>query len=74
MAVNIGASNIRFMAGLFDYGRVSCPEIQRFEHEFQEFQGQEFWNMEAIASGIIDGLLKVISEFGNEIISMGVYS
>ena len=74
IAVDMGASNIRIMAGIFEKDRLQYRELHRFKNEIKEFDGHERWDIDAIFDGIIEGLNLAIHEFGHEIRSVGVDS
>lgn len=74
IAVDMGASNIRIMAGILDKGQLSYRELHRFDNTIRESDGHERWDMEAILRGINHGVNLAIDEYGNEISSIGVDS
>ena len=74
IAVDMGASNIRIMAGILENGKLQHRELYRFENKICENQGHERWDMKGIITGIIKGLNLAIHEFGPEISSLGVDS
>jgi rhamnulokinase len=72
IAVDMGASNIRIMAGILDGVKIEYREVHRFSNEITEKDGHERWDIESIFNHIMNGIEIVIDEFGNEVKSVGV--
>lgn len=70
LAVDLGASGGRVLAGLFDGQRLRVEELHRFEHRAVEAAGGLYWDVLALWSHVRDGLrlagarLKAIESVG----------
>ncbi len=72
IAVDMGASNIRIMAGIIDGTKIEYREMHRFSNEIKEIDGHERWDIEFIFKNISEGIRLVIDEFGDGVKSIGV--
>lgn len=72
LAVDLGASSGRVVAGLFDGKQLELKEIYRFENGGIRANDHLYWDLLALWSHIQDGLRAARSEFGKEIVSVGV--
>ena len=72
IAVDMGASNIRIMAGILDGLKIEYREVHRFPNEIIEKDGHERWDIESIVTHIKNGIERVIDEYGQEVKSLGV--
>jgi rhamnulokinase len=74
IAIDMGASNIRIMAGIFSNNQLIYKELHRFGNEIREIEGHERWDITSIFNKILEGLEIAVSEFGDDIKSIGVDS
>ncbi len=72
IAVDMGASNIRIMAGILGGVKIEYREVHRFSNEITEKDGHERWDIESIFNHIMNGIEMVIDEFGEDVKSLGV--
>ena len=72
LAIDIGASSGRVLAGEFDGKRLSLSEIHRFENGPIRMQGRMYWDLLALWKSVQDGLRKAGSELGDSVSSIGV--
>jgi rhamnulokinase len=72
LAVDLGASGGRVLAGLFDGERMRLEELHRFEHHAVEAAGSLFWDVLQLWSHVRDGLRKAGKQFGGNVESVGV--
>lgn len=59
IAVDIGASSGRVIAGIFDGNKISLEEIYRFKNGMTESNGHYYWDLDRLYNEIIDGLKKL---------------
>ena len=72
LAIDMGASSGRHVAGLFDGGRLELAEIHRFENGPVAAAGHLYWDPLALWGNAIDGIRAAKSAHGNRIASIGV--
>lgn len=72
LAVDIGASSGRVMAGKFDGERLAVEEVYRFENGPVPIAGQMHWDVLSQWSEIQEGLRSAAARFGDQIVSLGV--
>jgi rhamnulokinase len=72
LAVDMGASSGRVVAGLFDGKRLQLEEVYRFENGAVEADGHLFWDLLGQWSHVRQGLRAAGSKWGNSIASVGV--
>jgi len=72
LAVDMGASGGRVLAGLLDGRKLRLEEIHRFENGAIRAAGGLYWNVLGLWSHIIDGLRIAGSKYGQRIRSVGV--
>lgn len=72
LAVDLGASSGRVLAGLFDGRTLRLEEVHRFENGAVQAAGGLYWNVLSLWSQIVTGLRKARSQFGPRIKSVGV--
>ncbi|MGH7138749.1 MAG: rhamnulokinase, partial [Pirellulales bacterium] len=72
LAVDLGASGGRVLAGLFDGEKLRLEELHRFEHHAVEAAGSLFWDVLALWSQVRDGLRQAGRCLGAAVESVGV--
>lgn len=72
LAVDLGASSGRVVAGLLRSDRVSLQEVYRFENGPVVVNGRMYWDLLAQWTHIQKGLQAAAAEFGDQIVSVGV--
>lgn len=72
LAVDLGASGGRVLAGRFDGERLRLDELHRFENRAVEAAGGLYWDVLALLSHVRDGLRLAGTRFGRAIDSVGV--
>jgi rhamnulokinase len=71
IAVDIGASSGRLVAGWKQDGKIQLEEIYRFENEIKGKNGSCFWSIEKLFNEIVNGLKKA-KEKGIEECTLGI--
>ncbi|MBL8829381.1 MAG: rhamnulokinase [Planctomycetaceae bacterium] len=72
LAVDLGASSGRVLAGLFDGGRLRLEEVHRFDNGAIDLGGSLYWDLPALWKNISDGLRIAGVTYGDRIRSVGV--
>ena len=72
IAVDVGASGGRVVAGLFDGSRLRLEELHRFENRAVAADDGLFWDVLALWSQLTDGLRQAASRYGGAVRSVGV--
>jgi len=72
LAIDMGASSGRHLAGLFDGERLRLEEVYRFENGPVEVAGSLFWDLLGLWTHVRKGLRAAGARWGNEIASVGV--
>jgi len=72
LAVDLGASGGRVLAGLLEGGRIRLEEIHRFENGVVEAAGNLHWDLLRLWQEIVAGLAKAATQFQGQIASVGV--
>ncbi|MBC7980334.1 MAG: rhamnulokinase [Armatimonadetes bacterium] len=72
IAVDLGASSGRVIAGIVSGGKLSLREIHRFDNPAIELPSGLYWNILGLYHEIIIGLKKSIELYGREIESIGI--
>ncbi|MCE9603821.1 MAG: rhamnulokinase [Planctomycetia bacterium] len=72
LAVDIGASSGRLLAGLFNGRRLQLEEVHRFENGAVDFGGSLQWNVLGLWQQILSGMRAARSKYGDRIRSIGV--
>jgi rhamnulokinase len=72
LAVDLGASSGRVLAGLFDGRRLRLEEVHRFENGAVDLNGSLQWNVLGLWQHIQTGLRAARSKYGDRIRSVGV--
>lgn len=72
LAVDLGASSGRVLAGLFDGRRLQLDEVYRFENGAIHAGGRMYWDVLALWKHIQQGLHAAGGRYGDEVVSIGV--
>lgn len=72
IAVDVGASGGRVVAGLFDGSRLRLEELHRFENRAVAAADGLFWDVLALWSQLTDGLRQAAGRYGGAVRSVGV--
>lgn len=72
LAVDLGASSGRVLAGLFDGDRLQLEETQRFENGGVTTVDRLQWDLLALWKNIVDGLRASRAKLGDDFVSVGV--
>src|SRR6188768_2426272 len=72
LAVDLGASGGRVLAGLFDGERLTLEEVHRFENGGVHVGPRMYWNVLALWSQIQTGLRAAAAKYEKRIVSIGV--
>ncbi|NLM13360.1 MAG: rhamnulokinase [Epulopiscium sp.] len=62
IAVDIGASSGRVIAGILDNGKISLKEIYRFKNGIVKSNDHSFWDLDRLYNEILEGLKKLAEE------------
>lgn len=72
LAVDIGASSGRVLAGQFDGKHIQLNEVHRFENGPIWANGRMYWDILALWRSVQDGLRSAGDQFGDAVSSVGV--
>ncbi len=72
LAADLGASNGRVMAGIYDGEKLAIEEVHRFENQPQERDGSFRWDFDVLLQSIKTGFKAAAAKFGKDIVSVGV--
>jgi len=72
LAVDIGASGGRVVAGIYDGTRLALNELSRFPNEPVKTAGGWQWNFDALLRHIKQGIALAMKEYGGAVVSVGV--
>lgn len=72
LAIDMGASSGRHLAGHFDGTMLELEELYRYENGQTDLAGTLYWNLPSLWSHVQTGLQIAGSKFGNKIVSVGV--
>lgn len=72
LAIDLGASSGRVIAGHFDGKRLELEEIHRFSNGPTEVNGSYRWDITTLFSEVKEGLSMAGQKFGKDIVSVGV--
>jgi rhamnulokinase len=72
LAVDMGASSGRHVAGRFDGRKLQLEEVYRFENGPVNMAGSLFWDLPNQWSHVLAGLRAAASRFGSGVVSAGV--
>ena len=72
LAIDLGATSGRVMAGVVHAGKIALEELNRFPTKGIEEAGSFYWDVPDIFSHIVEGLTIAQTRFGDRIAGMGV--
>lgn len=72
LAVDLGASSGRVMAGILDGHTLELKELNRFATQSVEEGGSWFWEVEAIFESVMEGLRLAAETYGSQVAGIGV--
>ena len=72
LAVDLGASSGRVLAGLFDGQKIELEEAYRFENGPVDVAGSKYWDLLSQWSHVQEGLRSAGAKFRNQVASVGV--
>ncbi len=72
LAIDLGASSGRVMAGIYDGERIELKEIYRFPSSGMQVAGSAHWDVRQIFGHILDGLARARARYGSKIAGIGV--
>ncbi|MDZ4789237.1 MAG: rhamnulokinase family protein [Blastochloris sp.] len=72
LAVDLGASSGRVLAGIYDGETIELRELNRFPSEAFQKDGSWHWKFDSIFSHIKKGIALATAEYGEAVISLGV--
>ena len=72
LAVDIGASSGRVLAGQFDGTRIELSEVHRFENGPIHVQDRMYWDLLDLWKNVQAGLRKAAEQFGDSVATIGV--
>ncbi len=72
LAVDIGASSGRLLAGLFDGSKITLEEVHRFENGAVHAAGRMYWDLLALWNEVQAGLRAASIRYGDRVVSVGV--
>ena len=72
LAIDMGASGGRHLAGQFDGNTLTLKELYRFENGPTDLAGTLYWNLPSLWSHVQAGLNAAGAAIGDEIVSIGV--
>src|SRR4051794_34854524 len=72
LAVDLGASSGRHVAGLFDGKQLRLEEVHRFDNGAVQAAGHLYWDVLQQWSNIRNGLRAAAGKYGNRLVSIGV--
>ena len=72
LAVDLGASNGRVLAGIYDGRTLTLDEVNRFENRGHSLNGHFHWNVVGLFTEIKAGLAKAAQTHGRAVLGVGV--
>ncbi len=72
LAVDLGASSGRVLAGVYDGSRIDLRELNRFENTPVALPDGWHWNITSLYNSILEGLKTAYDEFGDQPVSVGI--
>jgi rhamnulokinase len=72
LAIDLGASSGRVVAGVCENDRLSLVELHRFPCESVDLPSGSHWNFPAILTSIKKGLRVALKAYGDRVVSLGV--
>ena len=67
LAVDLGSSSGRVLAGTLTDGRIDVTEIHRFAHEAIDVDGVLVWDIDRLYDDILAGLLRGVAQFDDAV-------
>lgn len=67
LAVDLGSSSGRVLAGTLTGGRVTVTEIHRFAHEAKEVDGELVWDLDGLWGAVVEGLRLALQRVDNPV-------
>ena len=72
LAVDLGASSGRVLAGVFDGQRIELHDVNRFNNAPVQLPTGWHWNITELYRNILEGLKLAAERYGDAIVSLGV--
>lgn len=72
LAVDLGASSGRVIAGHTDLATLRLEEVHRFENVPLCLPGGQFWDIPRLFSEVLEGLRRAVQQFGPSITSLAI--
>lgn len=72
LAIDLGASSGRVMAGRFSDGKLAIEEVHRFPNSGVETGDGWHWDFEGLFHSIVEGLSIAATRYGSEVVSVAV--
>ena len=72
LAVDLGASSGRVLAGVFDGQRIELHDLNRFNNTPVQLPTGWHWNITELYQNILEGLKLAAERYGDAIVSLGV--
>ena len=72
LAIDLGASSGRVMAGRFAGGKLEIEEVHRFPNSGVEKEDGWHWDFEGLFASIVEGLGIAAKRYGSEVVSVAV--
>ena len=72
LAVDLGASSGRVLAGVFDGQRIELHDLNRFNNTPVQLPTGWHWNITELYRNILEGLKLAAERYGDAIVSLGV--
>ncbi|MCA9207441.1 MAG: rhamnulokinase, partial [Planctomycetales bacterium] len=72
LAVDLGASSGRVLAGSFDGSRITLEEVHRFDNGGVYVGERLYWNLLGLWEQVKGGLRRAREQFGPRVASVGV--
>ena len=72
LAVDLGASGGRVVAGIYDGARLALKELSRFANDPVRAADGWHWDIDALLGHVKNGLALAVKEYGQAVVSLGV--
>ncbi|HUA69143.1 MAG TPA: rhamnulokinase family protein [Candidatus Saccharimonadales bacterium] len=72
LAVDLGASGGRVVAGIYDGNRLELAELNRFPNDPVKGTNGWHWNLEGLFASVKDGIALAVKKYGEAVVSAGV--
>lgn len=72
LAVDLGASGGRVVAGIYDGTRLELAELDRFPNDPVKEADGWHWNLEGLLASVKGGIALAVKKYGEEVVSAGV--